>query len=282
MNQKGFVNIIAIGIVAAILLGVAVYFLLVKQAIMPSQTQPSSPNDEIIIYAAGQTKHISAYEPKFLVLKKEIEELAEATDNKFLSSEGSDFTATYFAKAKKEDYGIELSYGIPHRLSIGYKEDAIAKKEIAKVFVPFTSQVLQITGICFNETTCLRTVEKNKLLEAIDTIFQDFLQDISLIPFRNAEIPSRLPFKICTYDGDEARCGMLIVAIAEDVTTRELEGISKLVSESKGRVIYTSVDLRIFYMEFKEDTDLFAFKNEIIGMPGVARAFYNALVRLES
>lgn len=44
MNQKGFVNIVVIGIVVAILLGVAGYFVLIKKSFGPTQTQqpPSS------------------------------------------------------------------------------------------------------------------------------------------------------------------------------------------------------------------------------------------------
>ena len=48
MNQKGFANIIVIGIVVAILLGVAGYFILVKQPPAPTQTQQTPPSKEIV------------------------------------------------------------------------------------------------------------------------------------------------------------------------------------------------------------------------------------------
>jgi hypothetical protein len=46
-NQKGIANIIVIGIIVAILLGVAGYFVLVKQPTAPTQTQQLLPSKEV-------------------------------------------------------------------------------------------------------------------------------------------------------------------------------------------------------------------------------------------
>ncbi|GEM_PF-6612585 len=45
MNQKGFINLIVIGIVLAVVLGIGGYFVLVKKPPKPSETQQSSQTD---------------------------------------------------------------------------------------------------------------------------------------------------------------------------------------------------------------------------------------------
>jgi hypothetical protein len=239
--------------------------------------------DKIIIYSAGSVKNLPASDKRYSAIKREIESLARETNNKYLPDDGKEdfFKSELFQKSREQDYAIELVYYSPQKISIGY-DDPIKNEKIKNIFIAFTNDILPLNGVCFSEKTCLQTSGGNNLLKLIDKTTENFLPGIRLEPLRESHIAGRVPYAECQYDEYLiAVCGLLDVSFSEDITSEEFNKIASLVSESRGRVISTSLDLLSFTIEFVDDKDLVDFKNKISSMSGVLGANYRLVPSLD-
>jgi len=191
MNQKGFANMVVIGIVVAILLGVVGYFVLIKQPFGPTQTQQPPPSKETITSTPSQETSTKGTVPpsgtksviktpsspnKFPSTDAEIKELAENELLKIYNSSKQYPDGFY----QENILNTVLSYLSPHDLA-PYGPDNL------RSFKPFCDSSLAEAQRTFAMYLVANHKYDTSILATQDAISRFFAEHIQDLPLRETE-----------------------------------------------------------------------------------------------